>query len=251
VSRPQLLAGRRVLVTGAGHGIGAATVEAFAEMGAVGAAIDLAGTTWSLPDGWTGLDCDVTDEREVATAVSAAEAHLGRIDGVVAGAGVVPGWQEPDELDLSDFDRVLAVNVRGVAATLKHLSPRLGPDASVAVIGSLNSWRGDPRIWSYVASKHAVLGLVRSAALALGPAGVRVTCVCPGPVATEALLGRMAARAGATATTPDAALASAAGQTALGRIATVDDVVNTLAFLVSDLAAGITGQALPVDGGLL
>lgn len=247
----QLLPGRRVLVTGGGRGIGAATVAGFAAMGAVGAAVDLPGTPWSLPEGWVGLDCDVTDEEQVVAVVDAGVAALGALDGVVAAAGVVPGWQAPVDLDLADLDRVLAVNVRGVAATLKHAGHRLGAGASIVAIGSLNSWRGDPNIWSYVASKHAVLGLVRSAAAALGPAGVRVNCVGPGPVATDALLGRMADRADATSSSPDEALRAAAGQTALGRIATTSDVMNAVAFLVSDLAAGITGQLLAVDGGLL
>jgi NAD(P)-dependent dehydrogenase (short-subunit alcohol dehydrogenase family) len=248
----QLLAGRRVLVTGAGRGIGAATVHGFAEMGATGAALDLPGTAWTgLPEGWVGLDGDVTDETQVADAVDAAVDRLGGIDAVVAAAGVVPVWQVPDELDLDDLDRVLAVNVRGVAATLKLVSDRLGPGSSIAVVGSLNSWRGDPRIWSYAASKHAVLGLVRSAAAALGPAGIRVNCVGPGPVATDALLGRMADRADVTACSPEEALRLAADDTALGRIATTTDVVNALAFLTSDLSAAITGQLLAVDGGLL
>ena len=254
MTSPQLLTGRRVLVTGAARGIGAATVARFAEMGAVGAALDLPGApdTWSTPpDGWVGIDCDVTDADQVAAAVHSAVRELGGLDGVVAAAGVVPSWQEPAALDLEDLDRVMAVNVRGMAATLKHAAPRLGPGSAVVAIGSLNSWRGDPRIWSYAASKHAVLGLVRSAAAALGPAGIRVNCVGPGPVATEALLGRMTDRAADGATTTDEALRAAAEQTALGRIATVDDVVNTVAFLVSDLAGGITGQLLPVDGGLL
>ncbi len=249
--RPQLLTGRRVLVTGAARGIGAATVTAFAEMGAVGAALDLPGAPGPLPAGWLAVDCDVTDADAVASAVETAAHGLGGLDGVVAAAGVVPSWQEPADLDLDDFDRVLAVNVRGVAATVKHAGPRLGPGSAIAVVGSLNSWRGDPHIWSYAASKHAVLGLVRSAAIALGPAGVRVNCVGPGPVATEALLGRLAGRAAAGAASRDEALRAAADLTALGRIATVEDVVNTLAFLVSDLAGGITGQLLPVDGGLL
>ena len=251
MTAPALLTGRRVLVTGGGRGIGAATVDTFAAMGAVGVAVDLPGTTWSLPDGWIGAEADVTDEEQVAAAVARGADHLGGIDGVVAAAGIVPTWQSPTDLDLTDFDRVLAVNVHGVAATLKHVGARLGQGSSVVVVGSLNSWRGDPNIWSYVASKHAVLGLVRSAAAALGPRGVRVNCVAPGPVATDALLDRMAARAETGIRSTDQALVAAAGQTALGRIATTADVVHALAFLTSDLAAGITGQLLPVDGGLL
>ena len=248
---PTLLAGRRVLVTGGGRGIGAATVTTFSAMGAAGVAVDLPRTTWSLPDGWLGVEADVTNDEEVAAAFERGAEHLREIDGVVAAAGIVPAWHSPTDLDLADFDRVLAVNVRGVAATLKHVSRRLGRGSSVVAVGSLNSWRGDPNIWSYVASKHAVLGLVRSAAAALGPLGVRVNCVAPGPVATDALLDRMAARAAATAHSADQALLAAANQTALGRIATTEDVVHALAFLTSDLAAGITGQYLPVDGGLL
>ncbi len=246
-----LLAGRRVLVTGGARGLGAATVAGFAAMGATGVAVDVPGSSWDLPEGWLPVEADVTDEQQVSSAVAAGESHLGALDGVVAAAGVVPVWQTPDELDLTDFDRVMAVNVRGVAATLKHAGGRLTEGGSIVVVGSLNSWRGDPRIWSYVASKHAVLGLVRSAAAALGPGGVRVNCVGPGPVATEALLDRMADRAAVTTRSLEEALSAAASDTALRRIATKDDVVNTLAFLLSDLAAGITGQLLAVDGGLL
>lgn len=246
-----LLPGRRVLVTGARRGLGAAMVETFAAMGAGGVAVDLPGTPWTLPAGWTGVDADVTDEAQVAGAVAHAAGHPDGIDGVVAAAGVVPTWQEPGDLDLDDLDRVLSVNVRGVAAVLKHAGAVLRPGSSVVVVGSLNSWRGDPRIWSYVASKHAALGLARSAAAALGPDGVRVNCVAPGPVATDALLDRMRSRAGSTGLSPEQALAAAADQTALRRTATTADVVNATAFLLSDLAAGITGQLLPVDGGLL
>ena len=111
---------------------------------------------------------------------------------LVAAAGIVPPWRRVDELDLDEWDEVFAVNVRGIAATLKHAAPLIADGGAVVVIGSLNSWRGDPNIASYVASKHAVLGIVRSAALDLGRRGIRVNAVGPGPIATEALLARMA-----------------------------------------------------------
>lgn len=248
---PALLAGRRILVTGAAHGIGAAVMRRFAELGATGAAVDLSGAVDEFPKGWSASPADVTDENSLRTAIEQSVQRLGGLDGVVAAAGVVPGWQVPGELDLADLDRVLAVNVRGVAATIKLTSRHLGPGSTLAVVGSLNSWRGDPNIAGYAASKHAVLGLVRSAAMALGPRGVRVNCVGPGPVATGALLSRMADRSAATGDSVDDALSRAAELTALGRIATATDVANALAFLTSDLSAGITGQLLAVDGGIL
>lgn len=248
-----LLQGRRVLVTGGTSGIGAEIVARAAAAGAQGGAVlDLpaAIAAATLPAGWHGLPVDVRDDASVAAAVATAAERLGGIDVVVAAAGVVPSWAPIADVDLDDFDRVLAINARGVLSTLKHAAPHLGADGAVVVIGSLNSWRGDANIASYVASKHAVLGIVRSAALSLGPAGVRVNAVAPGPIATEALLGRMAARSVDGLPVEDA-LASAAAGTALGRIATTADVAGAVLFLASDLAAGITGHLLPVDGGII
>jgi 3alpha(or 20beta)-hydroxysteroid dehydrogenase len=239
-------------VTGGGNGIGAAVVRRFAELGAVGTVVDLPGTdSGPVPAGWQFQAADVREEAEVAAAVASAARAYGGLDAVVAAAGVVPTWQRPGEMDLSDFARVLDINVLGVAATVKHVAPLLADGATVTVVASLNSWKGDPNITSYAASKHAALGIVRSAALALGPSGVRVNAVAPGPIATGALLGRMAARSDATGLSTDDALAAAARGTALGRIATVDDVVSAVVFLTGSMSAGMTGQMLNVDCGVL
>jgi NAD(P)-dependent dehydrogenase (short-subunit alcohol dehydrogenase family) len=170
---------------------------------------------------------------------------------VVAAAGVVPSWQRPADLDLDDFERVLAINVLGVAATIKHATPLLGAGSTITVVASLNSWRGDPNITSYAASKHAALGIVRSAALALGPDGVRVNAVAPGPVATGALRSRMEARADRTGLNVEEAIDQAGRGTALRRIATVDEVVDAITFLTSGMSSGMTGQLLNVDCGIL
>ena len=143
------------------------------------------------------------------------------------------------------------VNVRGMVATLKHAAPLLREGSAVILIGSLNSWRGDPNIASYVASKHAVLGLTRSAALDLGRRGIRVNALGPGPIATEALLERMATRERERGIPVQQALETVAAQTALGRIATVDEVADAALFLASGLSSGITGQLLAIDGGML
>jgi len=243
-----LLAGRRALVTGGATGIGAAVVERFAHEGAGGTVIDLgpALADVALPDGWEAAPADVRDEAALADALAAA----GPLDVVVAAAGIVPEWTPVAAVDLDDFDAVMAVNARGVAATVKHAAVALRDGGAIVVVASLNSWRGDPNITSYVASKHAALGIVRSAALDLGRRGIRVNAVAPGPVATRALLGRLEHRSRSGGPAVPEALAQAATQTALGRIATVEDVASATLFLASDLAGATTGHLLPVDGGI-
>jgi NAD(P)-dependent dehydrogenase (short-subunit alcohol dehydrogenase family) len=243
-----LLTGRRALVTGGASGIGAAVVERLARAGASGAALDLepALDGARLPDGWVATPADVRDEASLARAV----ADAGPIDVVVAAAGIVPAWSPVAEVDLDDFDAVMAVNARGLAATLKHAARTLRDGGAIVVIASLNAWRGDPNLTPYAASKHAALGIVRSAALDLGRRGIRVNAVAPGPVATRALIGRMERRAREGGLPVHEALARAAAGTALGRIATEEEVASATLFLASDLAAATTGHLLPVDGGI-
>jgi NAD(P)-dependent dehydrogenase (short-subunit alcohol dehydrogenase family) len=244
-----LLAGRRALVTGGARGIGAAVAERFAGEGAHGIVLDLeqALVEGRPPEGWTGVPADLRDDRDVARAFELVAEGL---DVLVAAAGIVPPWRGVEELDLEEWDRVFAVNARGVAATLRHAATLLAPGASVVVIASLNAWRGDPNLMAYVASKHAALGIVRSAALDLGRRGIRVNGVAPGPIATDALLERMRTRERERGIAVADALAQAADATALGRIATVDEVAAAALFLASDLASAITGHLLPVDGGI-
>jgi NAD(P)-dependent dehydrogenase (short-subunit alcohol dehydrogenase family) len=244
------LEGTRALVTGGANGLGAAIVELFAEAGASGVSLDL-GTSGPLPPNWHALGADVRSETEIKRAGEAAVATLGGpLDLLVAAAGIVPPRRGIPELDLDEWDNLFAINVRGVAATLKHAAPQMVDGGAIVVLGSLNSWRGDGNITAYVASKHAVLGIVRSAAIDLGSRGIRVNAIGPGPVATEALRGRMASRAQSGGPSLDEALRVAAAGTSLGRIATVADVAGTALFLASELSAGITGQLVAVDGGL-
>lgn len=238
-----LLSGRAVAVTGGAQGIGAAVVRRFAAEGAHGTVLDVRDA--DVPASWTSVRVDVRD----ATALAAALDAAGPVDVLVAAVGIVPGWRATAELDLDEWDEVFRVNVRSMAATIKHAHVVDG--GTIVAIGSLNSWRGDPNIASYAASKHAVLGLVRSVALDLGPRGIRVNALAPGPIATEALLGRMRTRERERGIRVEDALDAAAAQTALGRMATVDDVASAALFLSSGLSSGVTGHLLPVDGGIL
>jgi 3alpha(or 20beta)-hydroxysteroid dehydrogenase len=144
-----LLDRRRVVITGGANGIGAAVAERFAYLGASGVVLDLpSALRGSCPAGWSEAPLDVTDEQSMETAMALAVDRLGGIDGVVAAAGVVPSWQHLADLDLTDFDRVLAINAHGVASAIKHAAPLLANDSTITVVASLNSWRGDPNIMS-------------------------------------------------------------------------------------------------------
>lgn len=243
-----MLSGRRILVTGGARGIGAAVVATLAEHGAQGAIIDLEAPA-AAP--WPAVAADVTDEGAMVDAIRDLAGQGAPFDGLVAAAGIVPAWHTPGDVDLDVFDRTMSVNLRGFVVAMKCLAPQMPAGSTIVAIGSLNSWRGDPNLLAYAASKHAVLGAVRSAAMALGPAGIRVNAVGPGPIATEALLERIDARAAATGRSRDESLRASADLTALGRLATAEDVADAVLFLSSPLSSSTTGHLIPVDSGLL
>src|ERR1051326_1389115 len=135
---------------------------------------------------------DVTDEEQIDHAIAEADRRFGRLDIVVANAGVVPPWHETEELDLDEWDRVFAVNARGVAATIKHAVPfMMARRGAIVVTASVNVLKAHARQLAYTATKHAPLGIIRCAALDLGRFNIRVNGIAPGPVATEAMRERM------------------------------------------------------------
>jgi NAD(P)-dependent dehydrogenase (short-subunit alcohol dehydrogenase family) len=242
--------GKVVVITGAAQGIGLATAARFNSYGAQIFVLD------KKSEGADAVGehvrCDVGDENSVISAFSFIGSRCGSIDILCANAGIVPTWKAIQDVDLETWNRVMAINATGLMLTIKHgsrlFSSGLG---SIVVTGSMNSWKGDPNIASYVASKHAALGIIRSAALDLGRYGIRVNGVAPGPIATTALIERITSRSNETGLSLDAALAEMAKATALGRLAVVEEVVNTIEFLASEWSSGITGQLIHVDGGVI
>jgi NAD(P)-dependent dehydrogenase (short-subunit alcohol dehydrogenase family) len=247
VSQWTPLAGKTGVVTGGASGIGLAIARSYAQAGARGVVLDLhAPAAGVLPAGWTSVEVDVRDDASVASAM----ASLGRIDVLALAAGIVPPWRGLTGFDADEWDNVMRINVAGVASALAHAIASLRDGAAVVAVASLNSWRGDANIPAYAASKHAVLGIVRSAALELGRRGIRVNAIAPGPIATEALLERMQTRSRERGIPVAQALAAAAEMTSLGHMATVEEVARVALFLSTDLSSGVTGHMVPVDGGL-
>ena len=250
------LSGRVALVTGAAGGIGQAVSLALAAAGACVLAVDLAleqaETTAAAvrAQGGAGLACaaDVSDSSAVAACVARALQAWGRIDILVNNAG----WQGPiaalADYAEEQFDRVMAINVRGVFLGLKHVLPVMVAQRSGAVVntGSLASFIGTRHLGPYTASKHAVLGLTKSAALEVARKGVRVNAVCPGPVDTPMLTAIEAAQAPGSAQSLRQQRAASIPD---GRYATPQEVANLMVYLVSDQASHITGQAIQINGG--
>jgi len=248
MTKTRLLEDRVALVTGGAQGLGRAIADGFAAAGARGLLFDLQSAE-SPPAGWSLQTGDVSREDDIVQVMARAREEFGRLDAVVANAGIVPPWHDMESVDLMEWDRVFAINARGVMATIKHAVPLMKQHGgSIIAMGSTNSWIGHARQASYTASKHAVLGIVRAAALDLGRFGIRVNALAPGPIATEALLGRIRRRAEAGGASVEETLRRYR-DTPLGRMPTAEDVVGGALFLASDLSSGITGQLIPVDAG--
>jgi NAD(P)-dependent dehydrogenase (short-subunit alcohol dehydrogenase family) len=247
------LDGKRAVVTGGASGIGQAIVLHLHGAGVRnGVVLDLpdAIARGSFPTGWRPVSVDLRDDANVAAAFGEVKDVLRRIDVLVAAAGIVPAWTGIGALDPAEWDDVFRVNARGVMRCIQEAQALMPPGASIIVIASQNAWRGNENLASYVASKHAALGLVRSVALELGPRSIRVNAIGPGSVPTAAYLERLRRREDENGLTVDAALDRDRLATPLQQLASVDDVAGATLLLASDLASGITGHILPVGAPL-
>lgn len=243
------MANKIAVITGGSSGIGSAIVNRFVINGAQVISIDLKKPEFEIGT-VQHFDCDLTDANAVSQVFEEIAKLHPQIDILCANAGIVPAWSRIAETNFSDWKKVIDINVNALFLTILHGAKSLRKGSgTVVVTGSINSIKGDPNIASYVASKHAALGIIKAAALDLGQDGIRVNGVAPGPIATKALISRIEKRLADTNGTLDDYLAKIADQTALGRIATEEEVINTIEFLALELSSGITGQLISVDCG--
>jgi len=244
------------VVTGGGSGIGAAIATTLAARGycVVVTDVDLASAqrVADAIDGASALQLDVADASHCSAVVDDVVARFGRLDVWVSNAGVSK-MQRFLDVTPSDLARTVEVNTYGVffcgqAAARAMIA--LNTRGVIVNTASMAAKQGGVLFLSdYVASKFAVLGLTQAMAAELAPHGIRVNCVCPGFVATSMQSRELVWEAELRATDPDAVRASYITATPLARLESADDVAKVVAFLVSDDASFLTGEAISVNGG--
>jgi NAD(P)-dependent dehydrogenase (short-subunit alcohol dehydrogenase family) len=248
--------GKVALITGAGNGIGRAAALAFAGRGAKVMAVDrdadaaarTADTIRQQGGGARHHVADVTRSADVQAYVKAALEAYGRIDCFFNNAGIEGKLAAIVDMDEAVFDEVLGVNVKGVFLGLRGVLPVMLAQKSGAVVNtaSVAGLVGTPGMAAYVASKHAVIGLTKSAAGEVARAGVRVNAVCPGPIDTRMI---HAIEAQLDPANPAAVEARYQAALPLGRYGTPEEVANVVLFLCSDLAGNVSGAQYVIDGG--
>jgi len=247
VTTPSRFDGAVLIVTGGAGALGFAAAEKLSQQGARVVIVDVDETKAleaadSLPGDALGIAADVTDEEQVEASIARAAAHFGRIDGLHLNAGLFGPPDGVTTLDVATFETVMRVNVTGVFLGIKHGMRQLeaqGTGGSIVTVSSIAGIRGSDDLFAYHTSKHAVVGMMHSAAMYGGPLGIRVNAIAPGTVPTA-----LFAAAGGT---QDAIDRSAT--TPMRRAGRPGEIADLVAFLLSGESTYINGETISIDGG--
>ena len=240
------LDGKVAVITGAGSGMGRSAANVFARHGAKVLCADISGgeeeTAKSIGEAAIAFRCDVTKEADVEAMMAAALKAFGRIDAVLNVAGISKPALVAD-LDMTWYDKIMDVNVRGVFHGTKHgIRAMLGSGGGVIINwASAGAFGGTETQSVYCTTKAAVVNFTKTAALEYGGSGIRTNAICPGYVITEMW----------PPNTSQETIAARAKRVPQGRTGTPEEVGELAAFLASDRASYINGAAIPVDGGLI
>jgi NAD(P)-dependent dehydrogenase (short-subunit alcohol dehydrogenase family) len=260
IVQPRRFGGQVAVITGAARGIGKACAQRFAQEGADVACLDLlaeeneavAGDCAALGAEVLALTCDVTDPESVRSCIEVVLEHWGRIDVLITSAGIYSGSPLP-EVTLSQWQRLIDINLTGVFLCNQAVAPammeqRSGSIINISSMAGRTSW---PSTAEYSASKTGVIGLTRSVAMELAAYGVTANAVCPGNTLTE-MVHKVAEKQGELlGMSGQEWLDMRANDCPMKRLAEPWEIAGVCAFLASEDARYITGQALGVDGGLV
>ncbi|MEV4425774.1 SDR family NAD(P)-dependent oxidoreductase [Streptomyces sp. R-07] len=240
------LADRVCVITGAASGIGRATTERFLREGARVVAADVDGDRLATLTGVTPVVGDVSREEDARRMITTAVEHFGRLDVLVANAGVIP-LLSVTEAEGSDFDRVMAVDGRGMFLTCKYAIEAMLVSGGGAIVctSSISGVAGQARQAVYGPAKFVATGLTKHLAVEWAEHGIRVNAVAPGTIETERVAAARSEPGG-----PEY-LAEIVRAHPMGRFGTPEEVAAAILFLASDEASFVTGTILPVDGGYL
>ncbi len=251
-NNPLDFTGKVALVTGAASGMGLAAAQAFADAGAIVVLADFresqvnteAQKLANAGHRALAVRCDVSDDSQVAAVVDRTVAEFGRLDAAFNNAGVMARIAPTADSTRDDWDRVIGINLRGVWSCMKYQLRHMERQGSGAIVNnaSVGAFTGNPGIGAYIASKHGVVGLTRTAALEYIKHGIRVNAVNPGLIDTQIARDVVSG--------DEQAYAEIAKNVPIGRAGKPEEIAAAVLWLCSPAASYVVGQALTVDGGM-